>query len=272
MKLSSRDEDKLFFLHVPKTAGSSFTRILKSLYDEADIFHQMDTPSLIQLLASGDHHHRLYIGHYYHEALDRFPVKPRVVTFLRDPRERVISHYYYYQKQSPEAVEKMAPWDKVIVDLTRKYSFDDFISLDMPEVEQAFSNVQVRHIGTNTDDLVPADESGRTALVEKAMANLKAMDYVGIVEHFDDSIALFCRQFELSDDIKPVSVNVNKSRPQPRGEVSVFDSNPIARGRVELDQQLYDLGLTLFRERQPVAAVTTPWWRKLWRGTRMTDK
>ena len=49
-------DDKLVFLHIPKTAGSSFTHILKSLYDENQIFHRMDGDELIDLLNTGKVH------------------------------------------------------------------------------------------------------------------------------------------------------------------------------------------------------------------------
>jgi Sulfotransferase family len=236
------------FLHIPKTAGSSFTRILKGLYDDNAIFHKMDSNALIEHLQSGEMTNDLYIGHYYYNVVDFFDTRPMLLTFLREPRDRVLSHYYYYKGQSDESLARLPPWDQHIVELTRQYSFADFISQDLPEIEKAFSNLQTRHIANSTDFEVPTSYTGRAKLVFAAEKHLKALDFVGIVDRFEDSLRLFQHLFNLEQPLTIPKVNVNARRPLDIDERAIFNHSKIARRRIELDQELYNLGLKLLNK------------------------
>ena len=250
-------DDKLVFLHIPKTAGSSFTHILKSLYDENQIFHRMDGDELIDLLNTGKDDYRLYIGHYSYNVVSLFRQRPRLLTFLREPRERMISHYYYYQAQSDEAIAAMADRDKYLVEMTRQYNFMDFISLESPEIEQGFANVHTRQLAHSTSDAVPQVEADRQALLTAAISHLNTVDFIGIVEKFDASLQLFRQLFGLTTDIEPVSLNVNRSSRTDSAEIEIFASNHIARRRVELDLQLYEAGNKLFETMRTAQIVAT---------------
>ena len=98
----------LFFIHIPKAAGTSTQKIfstwfgtglLKHYYDEYsgtmpqkyDInqIHSPETPVVVY-----GHFNRLrYFGveHYY-------PNAQQFITILRDPLEATISHYFYSKK------------------------------------------------------------------------------------------------------------------------------------------------------------------------------
>jgi hypothetical protein len=239
--------DKLVFLHIPKTAGSSFTHILKSLYDDSQIFHRMDGDELIELLSQGRDDFRLYIGHYSYNVVPLFQVRPRLVTFLREPRNRILSHYHFYRAQSQEAVSAMAEWDKRLVDLTRQYAFEDFISLDLPEIEQGFANVHTRQLAFSTDYPMLQNAAARKALLGNAIAHLDSLDFVGIVECFDESLTQFRRLFGLSAAMEPVALNVNRRGSEQEDDVlEIFHTSEVARRRVELDLALYERGLALF--------------------------
>ncbi|MFA5632398.1 MAG: sulfotransferase family 2 domain-containing protein [Porticoccaceae bacterium] len=239
---------KLVFLHIPKTAGSSFTHILKSLYDDADIFHRMDGDELISLLWNGDDDYQLYIGHYSYNVVALFKTRPRLVTFLREPRARILSHYHYYRVQSEEAIATMADRDRHIVKLTRKYDFPDFISLDLPEIEQGFANVHTRQLAFSTDYPMLQTDAARKALLGNAIAHLESLDFIGIVERFDESLAQFRRLFGLTEPLEAVAVNVNRNSHADEDDaaLAVFETNPVARRRVELDLALYQRGQVLF--------------------------
>lgn len=96
---------ELFFLHIPKTAGQSFTEILRGIYGADKLFHYPQKvfrkqPYLIleQIIPDGT---IVLHGHYMFSTISDLLKKndAPVVTWLRDPVERVISNYYFYLKR-----------------------------------------------------------------------------------------------------------------------------------------------------------------------------
>ena len=94
---------KLVFIHIPKTAGTSLRLLLESNYTEAEraaiYSHQDLDENLTKALA--DPKIKCIYGH--------FPLRPviiasdaTVVTLLREPIARSISHYNHYSKRMNE--------------------------------------------------------------------------------------------------------------------------------------------------------------------------
>jgi hypothetical protein len=98
---------KIFFMHIPKTAGSSFRRFLERSVREAggsvgervrDGIWSTDSesyPSYAEFCSDAGASYRdsdLLSGHYPFHVADLLPPETHVVTVLRDPLERVVSH------------------------------------------------------------------------------------------------------------------------------------------------------------------------------------
>ncbi len=107
-------------IHIPKTAGSSFYRILKANYPE-HISESLRREHVEEMKKKGESlrqylgaHCRVVHGHVTaREALDMIRrEEPLVIAFFRDPADRVISNYCYFidllknpeQKQQNPAV------------------------------------------------------------------------------------------------------------------------------------------------------------------------
>jgi hypothetical protein len=99
---------ELLSLHIPKTAGTSFRNILKEQYGELavvrlDIHENGRTLcNEIPYLGPSAPSAKVLHGHfYYHDIYRRFdlPANLKIITWLRDPVERVISNYYYLEAQ-----------------------------------------------------------------------------------------------------------------------------------------------------------------------------
>src|SRR5262245_10168268 len=164
----------LLSIHVPKTAGSSFTQVLSQAYgtgllrDYDDLvldpqapFHcQQDvwwnrTSDFIEQYVNS----RTKVIHGHYSAVkykDRFP-KARWITWLRQPIARLISHYYFWTRlpldpEHPHSLHREVHEGRL--------SFAEFI--EAPTIPNATSRIFLR--GLQLDDF----------------------EFVGIQEHFDE--------------------------------------------------------------------------------------
>ena len=108
--------DLLVFEHIPKTAGSTMHAVLWRLYGRKHVFmatirgrHHEHIDRLCQRL-----HDRKpslnaivsHIGFGFHERLSA-DYQYRHYTFLRDPVERVLSHYHLQIQRQRDPIEVM---------------------------------------------------------------------------------------------------------------------------------------------------------------------
>lgn len=108
---------KLVSVHIPKTAGTSFRKSLKSAYGEEnvvrlDISLQTGKTRLNEELYEEEllpENIRVLHGHFRPvDVLERFPrTKGKAfITWLRNPVDRVISNYYYLEKRLKEELDE----------------------------------------------------------------------------------------------------------------------------------------------------------------------
>lgn len=117
--LPAGDALELISLHIPKTAGTSFRNTLVQVYGATSVIrldiglvHQ-ETRIEEQVytephLPSGV---RVVHGHFHYPTLQaRFPIAPEVpvITWLRDPVERVVSNYFYLARRLREELQEEA--------------------------------------------------------------------------------------------------------------------------------------------------------------------
>lgn len=99
---------ELISIHIPKTAGTSFRNILKSVYGEKNVVRfdismrgvvrLNEKPYAEKQLPSA----KVIHGHFSYEAIKScygIPEGCPVITWLRDPVQRVASNYYYLESR-----------------------------------------------------------------------------------------------------------------------------------------------------------------------------
>lgn len=177
------DAPPIVFLHIQKTAGSSFSWHLRSHFTPAQIAPDYwgDERTLQE---NGDK--RLIAGHItFAQATRHFPTA-FLVTMLRHPVARVQSQYRSFHDESRRARDwrlHIALERQRDVDFATKASFDEFILSDRPTIRGHIDNLQ-------TYFLADRGLRGRPA-VEAAIRNLHTrIGFFGIQEHFDRSIGL----------------------------------------------------------------------------------
>ena len=183
------DEEKpLIFLHIPKAGGTTLNRIISRQYKNNTIFDIGARPyenfqKFSQLSNAKKDKIRYLHGHVPFGLFDKsLPVTPNYITMLRDPVDRIISHYYHTINRASNML-----YD----DTTSKFmTLEDFAS---GELFSQIPNYQTRFI-SGIDDVNPF--SGKKPVTENileiAKKNLsEQFEAVGIIEKFDESLMLF---------------------------------------------------------------------------------
>lgn len=178
--------DQLLFLHIPKTAGTSVHNILHRHFKakaqvECNVFIHKNDPD--KLPEETRRNLKLLRGHFpfgMHEQLCTGTFE--YTTILREPIDRVISHYSYMKVR--QAV-RTKPGARIMQGtLEEVCAKGDFIFVD---------NLQTRFLSGETE--VPIGNV-TSEMMERAWKNLETcFPLVGIQEEFDAYVLMLCDRY-----------------------------------------------------------------------------
>lgn len=218
-----------YFLHIPKTAGTTFRHILYENFDQAEIY-----PNYYELVVCQGSRYlnwkeyrdqseslfpirkKLLIGHFGWAVMRHYgDHSPKALTFLRDPVKRVKSAIIYLQKRN-----------RMYSGMTIDEIIDQYALIE--------GTMQARHLGYN-----PKRDN-----LNRALRNLKALDFIGISERFDESLELCNHTFNW--ELQPI----------PKHNVGSYTAETFSPAQIEkirkacqLDYIIYNRGVELFEER-----------------------
>lgn len=189
-KNNSAFNNYYFFIHIPKTAGSSFRHMLYNEFRQELIYpNKQDIqqnngryPSHEMVLDTVNNKQRDFqflMGHYPFDTGKTLPKRPKYIVFLRDPVQRAISNLYHLKRHN-----------------------EQFAKIPLQEIiEQAnwqINNIQVRFMADKTfrpgQSYLKDTLRGDKALA-KAKKNLDKCDFVGLTEYFEESVGIFQKMF-----------------------------------------------------------------------------
>src|SRR5262245_20811677 len=109
LRHSLRKGDQIFFLHIPKTAGTSLIDILQMQVNPGEFYSFPDgaenlQPDKVVTVQTA----RIVRGHRMYDFQKYFTRRPYVITLLRSPYDRVISNYGHLTRINPERLLKIA--------------------------------------------------------------------------------------------------------------------------------------------------------------------
>jgi len=243
-----RQTDRLFFLHVPKTGGTTFTRSLCARFGPLGYLREVVLEPDRTLEAMG---HRLepgaiarircVIGHFHFGLHRFFPGRFRYVTILRDPIDRVLSLYYHIRDRAehplhatlhelaltPEQVLTGALTLETSNDMTRRLAGAEGVA----DIGRKHYDLAIQH-------------------VEQHFVS------VGLLERYDESMALFEELIpELGDLSYPAALNTKKQTMGPSVDSPAI--RKLVAQRNAWDIQLYSYAAHRFDEQ--VAAMGSDW-------------
>jgi hypothetical protein len=228
----------LIFLHIPKTAGATLQGVLHREYQGSPML-DLSTPESereLEAMSTAERSSiRLVTGHFYFGVHSLFPQESAYLTILRDPLERVVSHYYYARSHPEHDLH-----DRIVEE---ELSLHDYVTGDL---SNELENGQVKQLSQRA---AAGAECNRDCL-EEAKTNLKEhFPVVGITEQFDLSLILFQRQFGWTT---PRYVSRNVGDPSEREPLDERTKAVILE-RNRLDQQLYEFVARRFDDERTAA-------------------
>lgn len=227
----------IIFLHIPKAAGSSLRKVIEKEI-KANQISTLDLQVGEEFKLAGRFNAeeldkiRVFQGHMPF-GLHREIYKPfTYITILRDPVERIISHYYFVLRNENHYLYREVT--------SKKMSLADYV---MNKTTNELDNGQLRLIsGDNMVDFGHCTEE----MLDKAKYNLRHFfSIVGVSNRFDDVISLLRRHFGWKiKNYKKENVNERKAKSTiiPQEVLDLIMENN------QLDYALYKYALELLDE------------------------
>jgi hypothetical protein len=225
------DNQVIIFIHIPKTAGTTFRNIVSNQYDANEMKsfysgYQDASKKLIRMKKRNTRMLKWIHGHFHFGLHELIPKPAKYVAMLREPVDRTLSLYYFLRKNSNHPHHQKV----------KLLSLEQFV-----HSQDSFIYPQIN----NTQTLLLSGDG--TPNLEKAKENIeKHFMFVGLTEHFDQSVHFLRKNLGWKNN-KYHKQNVTPGRPQ-KEQVSNEILDYIA-AKNEIDMQLYEYVEKLFQEK-----------------------
>ena len=200
MTHADRGDFRLFFLHIPKTAGTSFVDTVRPWFAHEQAANYIEGLDAETQAGLGDKH--FISGHLFFTQIHRLPyiAHCRLISIFRDPYARLASHLRYMDRYNqPEYAaaynalrEDLRQVVRAIaeVDFQRPEDLERLFATLGPWARAAFENCQTRFLFCDPTSTAasPYQDLPDHAL-DIALERLEALDMIGISERLDDTIA-----------------------------------------------------------------------------------
>ena len=165
-------------------------------------------------------HHDFVHGHLHYDALVGLFQTARIVTFLRNPIQRVRSLYFYLRRQEPAA---FGPGDRkrFFVEQARSLSLYEFVVHSDPYIASMVGDYQTR--------MLFQFDGAAEHWVTRAFTNLQAYDFVGVADPdlIDRSVFELCKLNGWLTQSRPELLN------QTVRDTSLDDGDRVSRAIAE---------------------------------------
>jgi hypothetical protein len=224
----------LIFVHLPKTGGSTLARVLKDQYASDTVLSLYDSFSGAELQDVPRERLdglRVVMGHFAFGAHRFVTRRATYVTVLRDPVDRVVSHYHFVRHSPGHYLHRTA----------QGLSLSDYV-VACHEAEP--NNDQTRLLCGEFQGVIPAICSAPMLAVAKDNLH-RHFAVAGLTEDFDRSLMLMKRRlgwrhpFYAPQNVARGRVRTAELRPNERRLIERFN---------QFDLELYEYARAVFQE------------------------
>ena len=240
MQVPHVQDSTVIFMHIPKAAGSTLHSVLTRCYRRNETFNVKGarSPEVAEFAASRIEDRvriRLVKGHLLFGFHKYLPRPSTYITILRDPVDRVISHYYYVMRR---------PHHRLYETVTSaNMSLEEYVESG---TALELNNGQVRAF-YGTDHLNVEFGRCTRAMFDEATRNMRShFSVVGTADRFDEALLLMKHRLQWNRQPFYLAKNVTKDRPSLRNVPKhvirkIQDAN-------ELDIEFFDAARRSFDE------------------------
>ncbi|MGI9473201.1 MAG: sulfotransferase family 2 domain-containing protein, partial [Rubripirellula sp.] len=110
---------RVLFDHLPKCAGSAIDTYLGSHYPQRLVFKtdpnqpRSSIAEFREMSSEERFRYRLVVGHMAHDLVDLVHPETTTLTILREPIDRIVSHYYYVLQQEQHYLHERVVNDNI---------------------------------------------------------------------------------------------------------------------------------------------------------------
>ncbi len=255
--MSAVDGRPVFFLHIPKTAGTSFLTTLQNLFGEEHVLRlAMEDPGLdcrIRAVADGEVSGVSCLnGHLPVDVMTGRLERFRPFTILRDPIARMFS-LFRFQRKNPN-IEALG--------LRRNFSFEEFLAARATEIYAQTTNGMCRMLAGQTAFTLPGDAAytdvdNHPELIERALELLERIDF-GIAEDMVGTHRIIEQRWGVPFALDEMMLNTTEpgeTHKDWRNIRAVVACNQLDIVLYERAKQIFQQRMAALGEAQPTPAV-----------------
>lgn len=258
VKYSHKEDDVFYFLHIPKTAGTSFISNLENFFDYNRICQDSVWPQLLKRKPNELQNYSLFRGHFGYGLHNFLEKKLLYLTMLRNPIKRTISNFEHiriFSKGTNWVDDNFVSKNENIIDV-----------LNDDKRFPIFRNEQTRELGLDLTELISSENGLKKLGTENkfqeilstynqphdnnlltiAKKSLESFAFFGILEKFEESLLLLFYTFGWRPNLMKWKMNVmpeNKKKQISDKEIELI------KNVNDLDLKLYQFADEIFQYR-----------------------
>lgn len=210
------------FVHIPKTAGTSFVTTLRNAFGDNRLtrIERVDDntiPTLENLKSTDSHGISCVAGHLPVSLLREYFERFQMFTLLRQPVLRVMSLFRFIKRQPPAEIERLG--------LAVGFSLEEMLQSKVPEIYAQVSNGMTRMLCSMHDVVDPNSHSFwetefDQAILQDAQSNLERIGF-GLVEDMPAALKVAQAQWSIPFELQEYSENITH-RESSRQELALI--------------------------------------------------
>jgi hypothetical protein len=236
-------------MHIPKTGGTTVNSFLRKNLDDPSDFVNPNVEDFVRNEVSFPPSLKVFSGHFS----GFFPLIlgswPRLVTILRNPLTRSLSHINHVQRDPRHALHLRARGLNVAsycADPLLRKTIENFqarqvasLAFAVALLEPPGRKIQANPLsaGVELENALFSLDAG-VDLTNVSIDTLSCFDVVGVTEDLQSSLLVIADEFGFSDGTIPIAENV-AFEDQPKATALSQSDIEILRDLTSIDQQLW---------------------------------